>query len=92
MCGICCFSFGCADNAFHDWIIQVHSHMRLSFIVVLIVIVAAVVFVGCCCGCVFNLNYVLLQWACDFHDGVARVVCRLCWSCDLVCSDACLVS
>ena len=29
---------------------------------------------------------------CDFHDGVAHVACRLCWSCDLVCSNACLVN
>ena len=36
------FSFGSADNAFHDWIIQVYSQMRLSFVVVLVVVVAIV--------------------------------------------------
>ena len=71
------------------------SHTASSVIVIVrVVIVAAVVLMLLLRLCIsFGLCVVAIS-ICDFHDGVAHVVSfnRLCWSCDLVCSDACLVN
>ena len=71
-------------------------HIASSVIVIVfVVIVAAVVFVFLLLRLCISFELCLVAISmCDFHDGVAHVVSlsRLCWSCDLVCADACLVS